>query len=172
MSRIFKPLVFLVAGIYFLVDAAFWTLAKPVIRRLADHWIFDGVRTWVMSLGPYPTLALFVVPVLVLEPAKAVAAYLTATGHVVSGLMVLGVTELLKLVLIERLFRISRDKLMSIPAFAWCYGKLQQAQNWVDSLSAWRLARRVALIAKRAIRRHVLEFKASRKPEHASWQSR
>ena len=86
--------------------------------------------------------------------------------------MVLGVTELLKLVLIERLFRISRDKLMSIPAFAWCYGKLQQAQNWVDSLSAWRLARRVALIAKRAIRRHVLEFKASRKPEHASLQSR
>ena len=94
MSRIFKPLVFLVAGIYFLVDAAFWTFAKPVIRRLANHWIFDSLRTWVMSLGPYPTLALFVVPVLVLEPAKPVAAYLTATGHVVSGLIVLGVAEL------------------------------------------------------------------------------
>jgi hypothetical protein len=30
--------------------------------------------------SPYPTLASFVVPVLVLEPAKPVAAYLTATG--------------------------------------------------------------------------------------------
>ena len=172
MSRIFKPFVFLVAGIYFLVDAAFWTLAKPVIRWLADHWIFASVRTWVMSLGPYATLALFVVPVLVLEPAKPVAAYLTATGHVVSGLLVLGVAELLKLVLIERLFSISRDKLMSIPAFAWGYGKFQQARNWVESLSAWRLARRIALIAKRSIRRYVLEFKASRKRGRVSWQPR
>ena len=110
---------------------------------LADHWIFHRLRSWIMSLGPYPTLALFIVPVLVLEPAKPVAAYLTATGHVASGLAVLGVAELLKLVLIERLFRISRDKLMSIPAFAWGYGKYEQARNWVESLSAWQLARRL-----------------------------
>jgi hypothetical protein len=172
LSRIFKPFVFVVAGIYFLVDAAFWTLAKPVIRWLADHWIFDSVRTWVLSLGPYATLALFVVPVLVLEPAKPVAAYLTATGHVVSGLLVLGVAELLKLVLIERLFSASRDKLMSIPAFAWGYGKFQQARAWVESLSAWRLARRMVLIAKRSIRRYVLEFKTSRKRGRVSWQPR
>ena len=58
MSRIFKPFVFLVAGIYFLLDAAVWMLAKPVIRWLAEHWVFESVRTWIMSLGPYPTLAL------------------------------------------------------------------------------------------------------------------
>ena len=132
MNCIFRPFVFVVAGIYFAVDAAFWAVAKPVIRRLANHWVFDSLRTWVMSLGPYPTLALFVVPVLVLEPAKPVAAYLTATGHIVGGLIVLGVAELLKLVLIERLFSISRDKLMSIPAFAWGYGKFQQARSWVE----------------------------------------
>ena len=172
VSRILQPVLFLLAGAYFLVDAALWALAKPVVRWLADHWIFNRVRIWVMSLGPYPTLALFVVPVLVLEPAKPVAAYLTATGHMVSGLAVLGVAELLKLVLIERLFRISRDKLMSIPAFAWCYGKFEQARNWVDSLRAWRLARRMALIVKRTIRRYVLEFKASRRRQQVSWQSR
>jgi hypothetical protein len=172
LSRIFKPFVFLMAGIYFLLDAAFWMLAKPVIRWLADHWIFGSVRTWVMSLGPYATLALFVVPVLVLEPAKPFAAYLTATGHVVAGLTVLGVAELLKLALIERLFRTSRDKLMSIRGFAWCYGKFQQVRSSIDSISAWRHARRVALIAKRAIRRHVLEFNESRTREHVSWQSR
>ncbi len=30
MSRIFKPFVFLVAAIYFLVDATFWLIARPV----------------------------------------------------------------------------------------------------------------------------------------------
>jgi hypothetical protein len=172
LSRIFKPFVFLVAAIYFLVDAAFWVVARPVARWLEDHWVLHRLRSWIMSLGPYPTLALFVVPVLVLEPAKPLAAYLTATGHVVSGLAVLGVAELLKLLLIERLFRISRDKLMSIAAFAWGYGKYEQARNWVESLSAWQLMRRLTLSARHAVHRYVLDLRASRKRARLSWQSR
>src|SRR3979490_235075 len=132
LNRIFKPFVFLVAGVYFLVDAAFWTVAKPV-ARLGDHWIFDSLRAWIVSLRPYPTLALFIVPVLILEPVKPVAAYLTTTGHIAGGLTLLLVGELLKLILIERLFSISRDKLMSIAAFAWCYDKLCQAREWAES---------------------------------------
>ena len=173
MSRIFKPLVFILAGIYFLVDAAIWTFAKPVIRWLADHWIFKSLRNWVMSLGPYPTLALFVVPLLILEPAKPIAAYLTATGHVVGGLAVLGVAEILKLVLVERLFSISRDKLLSIPAFAWCYEKVLTVRRWITSLGAWRLVRAVALNVKRAVRRYVIPYLSrSRAREGVSWQPR
>jgi hypothetical protein len=57
----------------------------------------------------------------------------------VGGLIVLGVAELLKLVLIERLFGISRDKLMSIPAFAWGYGKSQAGTGSNLSVhSGWR----------------------------------
>ena len=171
MSRIFKPFVFILAAIYFLVDAAIWTFARPVIRWLAEHWIFQGLRNWVVSLGPYPTLALFIVPVLILEPAKPVAAYLTATGHVVGGLAVLGVAEILKLVLVERLFSISRDKLLSIKAFAWCYDKVQTVRNWITSLGAWRFVRSVALNVKRAVRRYVIPYR-SRARERVSWQSR
>jgi AraC-like DNA-binding protein len=172
LNRIFKPFVFVLAAIYFVVDAAFWTITRPVTRLLGDHWIFERARTWIMSLRPYPTLALFIVPVLVLEPAKPVAAYLTATGHLGSGLMVLGIAELLKLILIERLFKVSREKLMSIPAFAWCYGKICQARNWVESLSAWQLMRRLGLSAQHAIRRYVLEIRTSRKRQRLSLQSR
>ena len=109
MNRIFKPFVFVLAAIYFVVDAAFWSIAKPVIRLLGDHWIFERARTWILSLRPYPTLALFMVPVIILEPAKPMAAYLTATGHVGSALWILGVAELLMLVLIDRLFNLCRD---------------------------------------------------------------
>jgi hypothetical protein len=172
VNRIFKPFVFLMAAIYFLVDAAVWTAARPIAEWLANHWAFERLRTWIMSLRPYPTLALFVVPVLVLEPAKPVAAYLTATGHIASGLAVLGAAELLKLVVLERLFTISRDKLMSIPAFAWSYGKVCQARNFVESLDAWQRARRLGLIARHAVRSHLLEIKTSRKRERLSWQSR
>jgi hypothetical protein len=171
VSRIFKPFVFVLVGIYFLLDAAIWILAMPVIRWLAEHWIFERLRIWITSLGPYPTLALFVIPVLILEPAKPFAFYLTSTGYVMSGLTILGVAEVLKLALVERLFHVSRDKLMSIRAFAWCYGKIQQVGCWIKSLGAWRLARRLALITRRGIRRHLLTY-GSREREQVSWQSR
>ena len=170
MSRIIKPLVFILAAIYFLVDGVFWLIARPVIRWLADHWIVGRLRRWVMSLGPYPTLALFIIPVIILEPAKPLAAYLTATGQVMSGLIVLGVAELLKLVLVERLFCISRDKLMSIPAFAWCYAKFQLVVSWITSLGAWRLARRLALLARRTLRRQAPAYES--RPDQVSWESR
>ena len=124
------------AALYFLVDVVLFALAKPVLRWLADCWVFESVRAWIVSLGPYPTLALFIVPVILLEPVKPVAAYLMATGYFVEGLIVLVFGELLKFLLIERLFKLSREKLMSIPAFAWCYDKFCQAQDWVASLRA------------------------------------
>jgi hypothetical protein len=172
LKRIFKPVVFLLAATYFLVDAAFWTVVKPVARRFSDHWMFDNLRAWVVSLRPYPTLALFVVPVIILEPLKPLAAYLTATGHIVSGLTVLVLGEILKLVLIERLFRVSRDKLLSIPAFAWCYDKFRRAQDWVESLEAWQLARRWSLVARYAVRGYVLKTRTPQKQRRLSWQSR
>jgi hypothetical protein len=172
LSRILKPFLFPVAAIYFLADAVFWSVAKPIARRLADRRIFAILRAWIVSLRPYPTLALFLVPVIILEPVKPVAAYLTAMGHIVGGLSVLAAGEILKLVLIERLFSISRDKLMSIGAFAWCYDKFRQAQTWVESLEAWQLMRRLSLTAKYAVRGYLREMKLARKLERLSWQSR
>ncbi|WP_271606058.1 hypothetical protein [Bradyrhizobium sp. CCBAU 11434] len=124
MGHIFKPFVFLIAAVYFLVDAVFFTLFKPIFGRLADCWSSKACECG--SCRFYPALALFIVPVILLEPVKPVAAYLTATGHIGRGFAVLIVGELLKLLLIERLFSASRDKLMSIPAFAWCYDRFCQ----------------------------------------------
>lgn len=159
LNRIFKSFVFILAAIYFVVDAAFWTIARPITRLLGDHWILARARTWIRSLRPYPTLALFIVPVVILEPAKPLAAYLIAMGHIGSGLLVLGIAELLKLVLIERLFRVGRHKLMSIPAFAWGYGKFCQARSWVYSLDGWRLMRLLFLTAKRTLRSYLVEIR-------------
>ena len=78
----------------------------------------------------------------------------------ISGLAVLGVAEILKLVLVERLFSISRDKLLSIPAFAWCYEKVLTVRRWITSLAAWRLVRTVALNVKRAVRRYVIPYRS------------
>jgi hypothetical protein len=163
VKRIWNLVVFTIAIIYFLMDAIFATVAIPLSKWLAARWCFERIRLWIVSLRPYPTLALFVIPLVILEPAKPVAAYLIATGHVVMGVAVLAICEILKLVIIERLFSISRDKLLSIPAFAWCYGKYAIAKAWLTALPAWQVAMRWRQAAQNLVARLVSEARRSSK---------
>jgi hypothetical protein len=170
VKRAWNLIVFAIAIVYFLLDAIFATVAMPLSRLLAARWCFARIHRWIVSLGPYPTLALFVIPLVILEPAKPFAAYLIATGHVVMGMAVLAVCEIIKLVIIERLFSVSRDKLLSIPAFAWCYGKYAVAKQWLTSLPAWQVAMRWRLAAQNLAARLTSEARGSSKTR--SWKSR
>lgn len=152
MKRIGNVIVFTIAILYFLLDAVFATVAVPLSRWIGAHWAFARIHRWVLSLRPYPTLLLFVVPLVILEPAKPAAAYLVGTGHALLGLVLLASAEILKIVLIERLFSVSRDKLMSIPAFAWGYRKYSAVKDWFTSLETWQLAMRWSCAARDAVR--------------------
>jgi hypothetical protein len=158
VNRILKPVAYVLAAIYFLVDAAFIAAAKPVSNWVAKHLVLRKLRAWIRSLRPYPSLALFSVPVIILEPVKPVAAYLASTGQIMSSVLTLIVGELLKLVLVERLFSLTRDKLMKIPAFAWAYAKFRQAKSWLEATEAWRTMRSVS----KAVRTYVTEMKTTR----------
>ena len=96
MKRILKPVTYVIAAVYFLVDAAFMAVAKPLSEWLARHIVLRRLRAWIRSLRPYPSLALFSVPVIMLEPVKPVAAYLAATGQMLSSVATLILGELLK----------------------------------------------------------------------------
>src|SRR4051812_12554566 len=161
VNRIARPFIVVLAAVYFLADAIFAAVAHPIARWLGEHEILLRLRRWIRSLPPYPSLALFAVPLIILEPVKPVAAWLAATGQIKAGLMVLAIGEILKLVLVERLFNINRDKLLSIPAFAWAYGKYRLAKEWLESTEAWQIARRWSRIARLAIRSSLSELKAS-----------
>jgi len=138
VKRILKVLTYIAAGLYLLVDAIFMTVAKPIAKWIDKHVPLRRLRDWIRSLPPYPSLALFSVPVIVLEPVKPLAAYLAATGQFLSGAVTFIFGELLKLVLVERLFSLTREKLMKIPAFARLYGWYSQAMAWLKATEAWR----------------------------------
>jgi hypothetical protein len=137
-KRIFTPLVVAAAFIYFVIDAVFLSIIKPLSRRLARLAIFAAVANWVASLGPYTTLTLFVVPLVLLEPVKPVGVYLMASGHPVLGVAVIAVGEVLKITIVERIFHIGRDKLMTIRVFAWTYNVTMRWLAWLKALPAWQ----------------------------------
>jgi hypothetical protein len=132
-------------------------IAKPISDWLARHVVLRRLGAWIRSLRPYPTLALFSIPVILLEPAKPVAGYLAASGQMVSSVVTLIVGELLKLVLVERLFSLTRDKLMKIPAFARAYTKFREAKTWLKNTEAWQAVRTIGKI----VRQYLTEMKKS-----------
>ncbi|MEA2882356.1 MAG: hypothetical protein QOH32_1612 [Bradyrhizobium sp.] len=161
MNRIWKAFIIVLATIYFVADALFATVAHPLSRWLGRQRLWSRLRTWIRSLRPYPSLALFAVPVIILEPVKPVAAYLAVTGHIMGSATVLVIGEILKLVLVERLFSLNRDKLLTIPAFAWAYRKYRLARDWLESLEAWQMVRRWSRMARLAIRGALSQPKTS-----------
>jgi hypothetical protein len=113
------------------------------------------VRAWIRSLPPYPCLALFSVPVILLEPVKMIAAYMAATGELLLAAVTFTVGELLKLVLVERLFDLTKNKLMKISAFAWAYRHYAQAKAWMEQTEAWKVLRSLS----QTIREHIRELR-------------
>jgi TRAP transporter TAXI family solute receptor len=148
-GRVLSPVVAVLAALYFLIDALFLPPLRLLARWLGGFRLVARLDAWIRTLGPYQTLALFLVPLIILEPVKPVAAYLAAKGHFARSLTVLVVGEILKITIVERLFHIGRDKLMTIPAFAWAYNYVMRWYAYLDALPAWQ-----------AMRRHVRAIKA------------
>src|SRR3954453_9408740 len=144
MARVWNTPVFILATAYFVVDGIFSHVTQPITVWLARKKLFERLRHWIISLGPYPSLALFALPVIILEPAKPLSAYLIGTGHFFAGALVFITAEVLKLTVVERLFQLNKKKLLSIPAFAWGYGYWRRMMEFLESTRAWRAARRVA----------------------------
>ncbi|HEY5504016.1 MAG TPA: hypothetical protein VIK28_02570 [Sedimentisphaerales bacterium] len=138
LKTIFEPLIVVAAAIYFVIDALALSILKPFLRQIAKLKLFRFIALWIASLGPYPTLVLFVIPLALLEPVKPFSAYLIASGHFIDGMVVLVLGEVLKIIIVERIFYIGRDKLMTIKAFAWTFNFVSGWLTWVQTLPPWQ----------------------------------
>jgi hypothetical protein len=170
VNRILKPAAFVIVAIYFVLDAAFSCVTTPLVNWLGRQRFFGKVRGWIVSLRPYSALALFAVPVIVLELVKSVAAYLMATGHFVFGLGTLIGGEI-KLTVVERLFQLNRKKLLSISAFAWAYGHWRRIMDWIESSKVWQAVRRINARTMQGLRNLIGQLKVSQQLRRLSWQS-
>jgi hypothetical protein len=171
MARIWKTPILVLATAYFVLDGLFSYVTRPVALWMSKMRILDRTRRWIVSLRPYPSLALFAVPVIILEPAKPLAGYLAATGHVCAGAVTFVAAEVLKLSFVERLFQLNRKKLLSIPAFAAGYKYWRRMMDVVESLEVWKASRRLASNAARFMRTRWLEFKRARASHRLHYRS-
>ncbi|MDA9409560.1 hypothetical protein XH80_23245 [Bradyrhizobium sp. CCBAU 45384] len=87
------------------------------------------MRRHIEGLGPYQSLVLLLIPASIVEPLKLAAVAITGEGHWITGIAVIVCAYAASLFLVERLFRIVRPKLLTLPWFARLW-------NWLLSLRA------------------------------------
>jgi len=123
---------------------------------LAIAWIWDAliaVERWVLGLVPWLALraqaiafidklpiavvvVIYGVPFLIVEPLKGVLLWLMATGHFVVGLVSLIILETFGLSLLALVFDLTRQRLLTLRWFAWCYDKALLFHHYADELIA------------------------------------
>ena len=110
LRRIGRAVLYSLAAVYLIIDLALLSFIRPLRHRLLGS---GRVHAWIEGLNRYVALSLVLVPLAILEPVKPVAFYLTAKGHVLSGGVVLGLGEIIKVTLVEQVIEITKPKLMS-----------------------------------------------------------
>lgn len=154
-----RIVIALVAFVYFFIDAVFALLVRPLGRWVSKTALYQLIARWVVSLGPYPTLILFLVPVAMLEPAKPIGFYFMGTGRLVTGAGIIILAEILKVLIVERLFHLSRPKLMLIPAFARGYCFVMQIVAHLRASRFWQSVEQHFRNAKALLDRVMEQFK-------------
>jgi hypothetical protein len=147
------PVGLVLAILYFLIDGIVLSLIRKPAAWLAHRPLVARLMAQIARLGPYATLVLILVPIALLEPLKPLALYLIAKKHVVLGTTILVLAEVLKVVIVERLFHLSRNKLMSIPAFSWVYRFTERWLGYLQALPPWQFVMRRVDEIKRWARR-------------------
>jgi hypothetical protein len=95
------------------------------------------LRRFIEGRGPYQSLVLLLVPTSLVEPLKLVAVVVAGEGHWITGTAMIVIAYAASLLLVERLFRIVKPKLLTLPWFAWLWARFVVFCGKATGLFRW-----------------------------------
>lgn len=155
-----KPVILvlqLFAALIVLFEEWGWTPLSQAVAKLARYAPIARLEAWIASLGPYPSLLVFVLPSTLLLPLKFVAVWLLATGQVAAATGLFLGAKVVATALVARLFTLTQPSLMRI---AWVARAYHWFVSWKDALFAiiresriWRYGRMVKTAVRQWFRK-------------------
>jgi hypothetical protein len=137
MRRLFHPLLVLLA-LVFLFEAWLWERLAPmvafVVARIPLRALKARVATQIATLSPTATLAVFIVPFILLLPLKFLEFWLLAQRNWVGAIVTLVLAKLIGLGVTAFIFDVTRPKLLQLAWFAWLYERVLSWLAWAHAL--------------------------------------
>jgi len=148
MRQLFKPFLVLLA-LLFLLEAWLWEHLRPVVAWVVDRIAWKRLQARFASaiahLPPYPTLLIFLIPIILLFPLKLLGLWMLAHGSWLGATAVLVAAKMMSVGVTAFIFEVTRPKLMQLGWFRWLYDHvllwLAKAHALVDPIkhriAAW-----------------------------------
>jgi hypothetical protein len=138
MRRLTRPLLIFLA-LVFLFEAWLWEHLGPIVRWVVDHVFWRALRArvaaFIQRLPPYPTLLVFLVPVVILFPIKLAGYWLLAQGSWLGAAATLALAKLVSMGVTAFIFDLTRPKLLQLPWFRWIYEHVLAGLAWAHALA-------------------------------------
>jgi hypothetical protein len=159
LRRLTRALWILLA-LVFLFEAWLWSHLAPVVAWVVDRiaWRELKARTAaaIEHLPPYPTLLVFLVPVILLLPIKFLGLWMLAHGSWAGAMATLALAKIVSMGVTAFIFDVTKPKLMQLPWFARIYDLVVRGLAWAHALvdpvkaevKAW-IARTITPIRRR-----------------------
>jgi len=152
LRRVFLPPLYFVAAVVLVIEDFLW---EPLGRLAA--WVLARLRLgrlerWIAARRPYPAMALFLVPSVMLFPLKILALWLIGSGLKSAGIGLLVGAKIGGTAVVARLFALTKPTLLSIAWFARAYAFVTDVRAKVRASIIGRTAQalRARLSALRA----------------------
>lgn len=133
------------AALLILFEEWGWEPLHRGLARLGRLPVLRHIEAFIGGLGPQASLAVFVLPTVLLLPVKLGALWLLSRGHAWAGVGVIVLAKVVGTAVLARLFTLTQPALMQLEWFArlytrwstWKAGVLAQ----VRASRTWRAAR-------------------------------
>lgn len=150
---ILVPLTWL-AAMFFLIEEFIWDQTERLMARLGTLSLIHAIERHIVALPPNWAMFVFLLPSLILIPAKLIGLHAIASGHWFFGTAIFVVAKLLGMALFSRIFNLTRPALMQVRWFAGLYNKVTLYLNLIHSyLDQWPAYQRVKQTIKSLISR-------------------
>ena len=137
------------AAIVFLIEEAIWDWTAALMAKLGAMRLVHAIETRIAALPPRWALVTFLLPSLILIPAKLIGLHAIAAGHWLFGSAVFVLAKLLGMALFSRIFNLTRPALMQLAWFARLYAFVMYYRNRIHAyLDNWPAYQRIKLRMK------------------------
>jgi hypothetical protein len=134
-----------VAAVVLLFEEWLWEKSTAVAARLGRLPLLSAIESWIRGRERWSALALFVAPVVVIYPFKALALYAMARGYVTGGVMAFILAKLAATAVFARLYQLTEHAIIQFhwvrrTRAAFLRGRAF-VHAWLNAQPAYRRAR-------------------------------
>jgi hypothetical protein len=145
IREILTPPALVLAALLILWEEVLWVWLGRGMARLGLLGPVSRVETKIKALSPYSALAFFLVPLALTYVPKLLALWLIASGHFLTGMILLACMEVLAAAILARVYALCAPALRTLNWFAWSELRLMQASHWAhDRLGIGEFRRAVS----------------------------